>query len=99
MLSVVQTGASAHAWMCPNMLATPCSNETLGVHPNSPLIFRVSAQVQSGSPGRFGTYTTDPPSNSTSRLTLCGELDPRLKIYPDSFDSAAAKNARATSVA
>ena len=30
----------------------------------------MSAQVQSGSPGLFGIYTTSPPKSSTSWFTL-----------------------------
>ena len=65
------------------MVATPSSNGTVGSQPRDCRIFRMSAQVQSGSPGRLGTWTTSPPMSSTSRFTVWGLPDPRLKISPD----------------
>src|SRR5262249_11966887 len=50
-----QTGASSQRWISRTMDATPYSKETCGPQPTRSRVFGVSAQVQSGSPGRFGT--------------------------------------------
>src|SRR5262249_23741262 len=65
-------GASRQFWISAIISPTPCSNGMSGFQSRSRLIFATSAQVTSGSPGRFGIYTTGPPINSTSRLIDCG---------------------------
>src|SRR5262249_33272835 len=62
------SGASRQFWISAIIDLTPCSNGMSGRQSRSRLIFATSAQVTSGSPGRFGIYTTGPPINSTSRL-------------------------------
>src|ERR1044071_5661796 len=55
------------------MLRTPSANDTFGCQPSSVLILVMSAQVQSGSPGRLSMCTVSvAPSNRTSSLTLTG---------------------------
>src|SRR5262245_9942446 len=49
------TGASRQNSMFRSISATPCSKVIRGSQPSSRVIFVMSAQVQSGSPGRFGT--------------------------------------------
>jgi hypothetical protein len=58
----------------------------------------MSAQVTSGSPGRFGMKIFSPPRSSISRLTDCGLPPPRFQKSPALSVSAAAMKARATSV-
>src|SRR5262249_55896695 len=64
-------GASRQFWISAIIRPTPSSNGMSGFQSRSRLIFATSAQVTSGSPGRFGIYTTGPPINSTSRLIDC----------------------------
>src|SRR5262249_41256935 len=91
------SGASRHFWVSAIISATPSSNGMSGFQSRSRLIFATSAQVTSGSPGRFGIYTTGPPINSTSRLIDCGAPAPRFQISPLFSVSAASRNACATS--
>jgi hypothetical protein len=49
------SGASRQCSMSPIIRATPSSNVTMVFHPSLLRILPLSAKVQSGSPGRFGT--------------------------------------------
>src|SRR5262249_39979548 len=65
-----QTGASRQYSMFCSMIATPSSNVTFGFQPRTRWILRMSANVESGSPGRFGMWTVSPPRSCARRLTL-----------------------------
>src|SRR5262249_33207962 len=54
-------GASRQFWISAIISATPSSKGISGFQSRSRLTFVMSAQVTSGSPGRFGIYTTGPP--------------------------------------
>jgi len=70
---------------------TPSSKLTCGRQSSSEVIREMSAQVQSGSPGRFGMRIFSPPRSSTSRLTDCGLPAPRLYTRPTRGVSALRK--------
>src|SRR5215831_1364081 len=91
-------GASRHSSMYWSMIRTPSSKRTFGCQPSICESFVMSANVQSGSPGRFGTWTTSPPSRLTRRLTLYVLPDPTLKTSPSRSDAATRTKASTTSV-
>ena len=72
------SGASRQYSISATVRATPSSKHTSGFHPSSLDMRVMSADVQSGSPGRFGMWIFSPPSSSTSRFTDCGLPAPRL---------------------
>src|SRR3989338_8556044 len=72
MVSGSHKGAFRQYSILSRMRCTPSSKFICCVQPSWVFILVMSAHVQSGSPGRLGMCTTDPPSNSTSRLTVWG---------------------------
>src|SRR5882672_2519185 len=73
-----QRGALRQYSMAASTFPTPSSKPTVGRQSSSEVMREMSAQVQSGSPGRFGTRIFSPPSSSTSRFTDWGFPAPRL---------------------
>src|SRR6516225_5347585 len=77
--STVHTGASRQYSMLSIMIRTPSAKLTSGFQPSSVLILVISAQVQSGSPGRLAMWTVaGAPSSRTSSLMLAGSPLPTL---------------------
>src|SRR6516162_3860799 len=97
--STVHTGASRQYSMLSIMIRTPSAKLTSGFQPSSVLILVISAQVQSGSPGRLAMSTTaGAPSRRTRSLTLAGLPLPTLYTSPGLPRSAATSSASMASL-